>query len=101
MIKLSAIVLAVTFAAAQTALAATPWIDIDDPSGKGDYEQINVECKIKGTNEIVTDGKVNGVAAPGYYCQAPRGGWCVNAETVPANSCRDMEVRWSNGPYGL
>jgi hypothetical protein len=80
----------------------TPWFDRDDPSGVGDYEDtvnlFQLRCRLKGVDGpagVVEEGKVGGVATPGYHCKLPTGGWCVNAETAGGNSCKDIEVRYS------
>lgn len=76
-----------------TAYAAdsTPWFDRDNPDGKGDYEDtkslFSISCRFKDTKK-----PVEGV---GYHCELPTGGWCKNAETVPAGKCRDIEVMFS------
>ena len=33
-------------------------------------------------------------AGAGYHCQVTTGGWCVNSQTNPKNSCKDSEVRF-------
>lgn len=85
--------LAVSAFAAGPALAgATEWFDRDNPGGDGDYELatdlLTIQCRIKGGGPMPN--------APGYTCSLhnPAGAICVNARTVPANSCQDLEVRF-------
>ena len=90
------------------------WLDRDDPSGKGDYEDlkslikegkivcpksVGVQCRYKGPpgtvwgQEIVGSSSINPSQA-GYNCKYALGGWCVNSNTTPKGSCRDSEVRF-------
>lgn len=76
---------------------STPWLDRDDPSGVGDWEQtrdhLKIQCRLKGGAPIPA-------GAPGYHCGLPKGAWCENAKTKPINSCKDIEVKftWMAGP---
>jgi hypothetical protein len=92
-LALAAVLRAVLGGASPASAGSTPWLDRDNPSGKGDYEGtkslLSLECRLKGTSRMITTGNPQG-----YHCELPRGGWCVNDE-VPGGSCRDMEVRYS------
>jgi hypothetical protein len=82
------------------AAGSTPWFSRDLPSATGDFEMtqllLTIECRLKGTNTSVTS------AMPGYHCEIPKGGWCVNS--AAKGGCKDIEVmyRWNagKGPSG-
>jgi hypothetical protein len=82
------------------AQAWTPWLDRDDPSGKGDYETvadftkagkvcdkpIQIQCRFVGeTNPWPA------TPPTGYTCNTQLGGYCVNE---PGLECKDIEVRF-------
>ena len=69
---------------------ATPWLDRDNPSGKGDYETIN--SLLKPQCRFVSGGGVPSL--PQYQCSIPKnGGKCINGS--PAGSyCRDIKIRY-------
>jgi hypothetical protein len=93
------------------------WLDRDDPTGKGDYEDLPtlikegkikcrrplaIQCRYKDTKQVwgsqVAAYTATNTAGAGYHCETTKGGWCVNAETKPAGSeskptCKDSEVR--------
>lgn len=70
---------------------STPWLDRDNPSGKGDYETINSllkpQCKFVG-------GGLVPASMAGYDCSIPKnGGRCVNG--VPTGlKCKDIKIRY-------
>ncbi len=80
-------------------LSWTPWLDRDNPGGKGDYENIaghlkqgngceapaDIQCRVVGGESSADSGEV-------YHCDTKRGGRCINAEQ-PDNRCKDYEVR--------
>jgi Mucin-2 protein WxxW repeating region len=94
------------------------WLDRDDPSGKGDYEDLAslvkegklkcrrplaVQCRYKDDKKVwgsqVASYAGTNSAGAGYHCETQKGGWCVNAETKPKGSeqnptCKDSEVRF-------
>ncbi len=80
-------------------LSWTPWLDRDNPGGKGDYETIaghledgngceapaDIQCRVVGGESSADAGEV-------YHCDTERGGRCINDEQ-PDNICKDYEVR--------
>lgn len=73
---------------------STPWLDRDNPSGKGDFETtedlLKVKCRIIGTHKRVKEGKPN----EGYHRAVPNGGcWCVNDDAP--GGCQDIEVQYT------
>lgn len=82
-------------AAISPAIAAsyTPWMDRDNPGGKGDYEDtvnlLKQHCRIKGTDKAILPGASNG-----YTNKAPFGCWCENSKTN-GGKCQDIEIRYS------
>lgn len=82
------------------AQAWSPWLDRDDPSGKGDYETV-VDFKKAGkicANPIQIQCRFVGDTKPwpanpptGYTCNTQVGGYCENTPTL---QCRDIEVRF-------
>jgi hypothetical protein len=96
----------------------TSWLDRDDPSGVGDFEDLvnlvskacklptAIQCRFKDDKKVwghqtLPNPAVN-TAGPGYSCMASgssAGGICQNAKTKPPGtqskpSCRDSEVRF-------
>ena len=85
---------------APAALAGdTGWLDRDDVSGKGDYEDtkshFKIKCRLKDGPSPFPFNE------PGYHCALPVGAYCVNADTS-AGKCKDIEVNyfWSGGSTG-
>jgi hypothetical protein len=91
----------------------TAWVNRDQPSGQGDYEtradlikEGQIKCKqpLAAQCRYRSDGALWGsqianfqsysAAGPGYRCETITGGWCVNSQTTPKNSCKDSEVRF-------
>lgn len=89
------------------------WLNRDRPSGFGDYETradlikegqlkcakpLAVQCRYSSTGALWGTQTGNyppaNIAGPGYRCETITGGWCVNSQTVPTNSCKDSEVRF-------
>ena len=70
----------------------TGWLDRDNQSGKGDYENVSahfkLECRFKG------GGKITHQNPKGYNCNLPKGGFCVNGKPS-GHRCKDMEVRYN------
>src|SRR5438128_1451801 len=96
----------------------TKWLDRDDPSGVGDFEDLvnlvsqackrptAIQCRDKKTQKLwgwqtLPNSPVN-TAGPGYSCLASgssAGGICQNAKTRPPGTqsnptCMDSEVRF-------
>jgi hypothetical protein len=91
----------------------TFWVNRDLPSGQGDYEtradlikEGQIKCKkpLAAQCRYRPNGAVWGsqtgsyppsnIAGAGYRCETIAGGWCVNSQTTPKNSCKDSEVRF-------
>lgn len=82
------------------AQAWSPWLDRDDPGGKGDYETV-VDFKKAGQvcdNPIQIQCRFVGDKNPwpanpptGYTCNTQLGGFCENK---PGLECRDIEARF-------
>lgn len=88
-IKATLAVMAISAGAAQA--GSTPWLDRDNPSGKGDYEDtvnlLTIQCRIKGTKQNVDQG----VPDAKYHKDPIKGCWCVNR---PGDPCKDIEIRY-------
>jgi hypothetical protein len=80
--------------------AWTPWYDFDNPSGVGDFENletavqqgacpdpVQIECR-------ATDGRDWSATGQVYNCNLETGGACVNAAQRPGEMCLDYEVRF-------
>ncbi len=100
------------------------WLDRDDPSGVGDFEDLPalikegklkcrrplaIQCRYKDDKKVWGSqaGSYPGTntAGAGYNCQTAKGGWCTNTQTKPPGSqskptCRDSEVRVCCLPEG-
>lgn len=92
------------------------WVDRDDPTGVGDFEDLAslykekkvaclrptaIQCRYKGGavwgSQVLPQGP-GGSPPVGYVCNVSVGGTCTNAKTKPpgtqANpSCKDSEIR--------
>ncbi len=94
--------LAAMFGLCATAQAGwTPWLDRDQPSGKGDYETLNdfleageacscpldVECQTLDGRDWRETGQV-------YTCSRIQGGICVNDRQPDGRPCLDYRVRF-------
>lgn len=78
----------------------TPWLDRDNPSGKGDYETLvdflqngqacpnpaGIQCQTLNGVDWTQTGEV-------YSCTAALGGYCINTNQ-PDGSCLDYRVRF-------
>src|SRR5688500_10932692 len=84
----------VVFGGGSALAGSTPWFDRDDTSGVGDFEStqdlLTIKCRMKAGGAAITTG-----SPAGYNCGSPKGAWCTNAQTSPANTCKDMEVQYS------
>jgi hypothetical protein len=79
----------------------TKWLNVDLPSGAGDYELLSyflqqglactqplaIDCRTTTGKDWVEAGQV-------YTCSAPIGGYCVNARQPYGKTCEDYEVRF-------
>jgi Mucin-2 protein WxxW repeating region len=90
----------------------TAWVNRDLPSGQGDYETradlikegqikckqpLAAQCRYRGGvlwGSQIASYQASSSAGPGYRCETIAGGWCVNSQTVPKNTCKDSEVRF-------
>jgi len=88
------------------------WLNRDQPSGQGDYEtlaELTKEGQLKCKQPLAVQCRYRGgaawgaqigsypssnIAGAGYSCETTKGGWCVNSQTTPKNSCKDSEVRF-------
>jgi Mucin-2 protein WxxW repeating region len=98
----TALALSVSFGSAAFAAGLTPWLDRDTPTGVGEFEttkdHLKITCRIKEgkkghhpPHQQVTTGN-----PVGYVCDmAQGGGICRNSQTMPVNTCQDMEVMFS------
>jgi Mucin-2 protein WxxW repeating region len=88
----------VVFGAGTALAGTTPWFDRDNTGGVGDFELtqdlLTIKCRLKAGAGATATPVTTGSPA-GYNCGVPKGAWCTNAQTVPANSCKDMEVQFS------
>lgn len=84
-------------AATSTAIAGNSgWLDRDNPSGKGDYEDtkslLTQKCRfVAPPNAFIPVGN-------GYHNEAPLGCWCVNEEVLAATggeeTCKDIKIKY-------
>jgi hypothetical protein len=89
------------------------WLNRDLPSGQGDYETradlikegqlkckqpLAVQCRYRSNGTLwgsqIGNYTPTTIAGAGYHCETITGGWCVNSQTKPKNSCKDSEVRF-------
>ncbi len=89
----------VVFGGGSALAGSTPWFDRDNPGGVGDFETtqdlLTIKCRTKVSATNPTSVAVTTGSPVGYNCGVPKGAWCTNAQTVPANKCVDMEVQYS------
>lgn len=80
----------------QAVAGSTPWLDRDNPGGKGDYEDtkhlLKQSCKV-GKKEL-PQGEPTSGKWKGYHNVSPMGCWCVNAETK-GGVCKDIRIKYS------
>jgi hypothetical protein len=91
----------------------TPWVNRDLPSGQGDYETradlikegqikckqpLAAQCRYRSSGVLwgsqIGNYQSFSAAGAGYRCETITGGWCVNSQTSPKNTCKDSEVRF-------
>ena len=93
-ILIASLIAGPTLSISRAEAGSTPWLDRDNPGGKGDYEDtvnlLRIQCRIKGTNQRVATN----VPSAGYFKDRVRGCWCVNSK-VPNGQCKDIEIKYS------
>jgi len=96
----AALVAAMILGTTAPAMAGTTgWLDRDNVSGKGDYEDtkshFDQQCRIKGSGQVIPTGDpVAGM--PGVHNREPVGCWCINAEAqAGGGTCPDIEIKYT------
>jgi len=91
----------------------TAWLNRDQPGGQGDYETraelvkegqikckqpLAAQCRYADSKKLwgsqISNFQSFSAAGAGYRCETIAGGWCLNSQTTPKNSCKDSEVRF-------